>query len=65
MGQFDESERQFLIIDKDNSRVYDMRKAADMERLATTTDVARSSSRLTDQSFSSIVGRTEPSQSLT
>lgn len=50
MGQFDESERQFLIVDKDNKQIYDMRKARDMERLATQTDVGRSS-RLTDNSL--------------
>ena len=44
MGQFDEGERQFLIIDRDNLQVYDMRKMGDMERLSTQTEA---SSRIT------------------
>ena len=44
MGQFDEGERQFLIIDRDNLNVYDMRKMGDMERLSTQTEA---SNRLT------------------
>ena len=38
MGEFDEGERQFLIIDKDNLQVYDMRKQRDMEKLASKTE---------------------------
>lgn len=53
MGQFDESERQFLIIDKDNSVVYDMRKAKDMEKLANATDVTHAVN-LTNASFSNL-----------
>ena len=64
MGKFDEAERQFLIIDKDNSVVYDMRKAKDMERLASTSEVGRTSN-LTSQSFSNTtIGKIDQSQTL-
>jgi D-alanyl-D-alanine carboxypeptidase len=34
MGQIDEEERQYLLIDKDTGRVYDLRNEDSLKRLA-------------------------------